>query len=101
MDVCSFAAAIVRALLVPPEVSCRQKLPPAYVLNGALYLASRPLLEQDKSFLTSHTVGYVMPPERSVDIDTLMDWHWAEFLFNIKSSHDKMSPASSSQSQIC
>ena len=92
---------VLEPLLESPDVTCRQKLPPAYVLNGALYMASRTLLEQDKSFLTSNTVGYVMPPERSVDIDTLMDWHWAEFLFSMQSSHDKMPSVISSQSQIC
>jgi len=25
-------------------------------------------------------VGYVMPAERSVDIDTPLDWKWAELL---------------------
>lgn len=92
---------VIEPLLELPGVSCRQELPPAYVLNGALYLASRPLLEQNKAFLTPQTVGYVMPPERSVDIDTLMDWHWAEFLLSTQSSQYKMSPVSISKSQNC
>ena len=71
---------VMQPLLDIPDASCRQQLPPAYVLNGALYLASRSLLEQERSFLTINTVGYVMPPERSVDIDTLLDWQWGEFL---------------------
>ena len=53
---------------------------PTYDLNGALYLASRSFLLREHSFICKDTVGYVMPPERSVDIDTLLDWHWAEFL---------------------
>ena len=71
---------VLQPLLDIPDSSCRQRLPPAYVLNGALYLASRSLLERERSFLTPRTLGYVMPPERSVDIDTLLDWHWGEFL---------------------
>ena len=63
-----------------PDVSCRQQLPSAFLLNGALYMASRSLLEQKRSFLTGNTVGYVMPAVRSVDIDSLLDWQWAEFL---------------------
>jgi N-acylneuraminate cytidylyltransferase len=50
------------------------------VLNGALYLASRTYLEQERSFLAEDTLGYVMPPERSVDVDTPLDWQWGEFL---------------------
>lgn len=67
-------------LLSFPQAVCRQQLPPTYSLNGALYLASRTYLEQERSFLTAETLGYVMPPERSVDIDSPLDWQWGEFL---------------------
>lgn len=71
--------------LIQPIVSSgfnrnRQDLPPAYMLNGALYLASREFLLKEKTFLTPNTAAYVMPPERSPDIDTPIDWQWAEFL---------------------
>ena len=61
-------------------VHCRQQLVPAYVLNGALYLASRAFLLREQAFIAPDTLGYVMPAERSVDIDTPLDWQWAEFL---------------------
>ncbi len=69
-------------LLPWPEAACRQQLPLAYALNGALYLASREFLEREHNFLTAETVGYVMPPERSVDIDSSLDWQWGEFLMS-------------------
>lgn len=62
------------------EALPRQQLSTAYVLNGALYLASRAFLLKKKAFISTGTVGYVMPLERSVDIDTPLDWKWAEFL---------------------
>ena len=62
------------------STSRRQDLSPAYELNGALYLASRSFLEREGTFLTSDTGAYVMSPEYSVDIDSLLDWRWAEFL---------------------
>ncbi len=67
-------------LLPSEEAACRQQLPPAYALNGALYLASRSFLERERSFLTADTLGYVMPLERSLDIDSPQDWQWGEFL---------------------
>lgn len=67
-------------LVAHSEAACRQQLQPAYVLNGALYLASRFFLERERTFLTANTMGYVMPPERSVDIDSPLDWQWGEFL---------------------
>lgn len=63
------------------QADSRQQLPPAYVLNGALYLASRSFLVKEKTFLHEYTVGYEMPLERSVDIDTMFEFRWAEFLF--------------------
>lgn len=58
----------------------RQDFKPAYALNGALYLAKRDWLYKHKKFIGPDTAGYVMPQERSVDIDTEYDWLWAEFL---------------------
>ena len=55
-------------------------VPAAYALNGALYLAKRDWLLENRTFVTAETLGYVMPLERSVDIDTPLDWKWAEFL---------------------
>ena len=61
---------------------CRQQLPTVYVLNGAMYLATRSMLVRSRSFIDQWTVGYLMPADRSVDIDTPYDWKWAEFLMS-------------------
>ena len=58
----------------------RQQLEPVYCLNGALYLCSRTWLKNEGKLVGNGTVGYPMPPERSVDIDTPLDWLWAETL---------------------
>ena len=71
---------VLEPLLDTLNADCRQNLPPAYVLNGALYLASRSFLEKNATFLSTKTMGYVMPPERSVDIDTIFDWQLGEYL---------------------
>lgn len=71
---------VLQPLIDKSDVACRQQLPPAYALNGALYLASRTFLEREKSFFGAQALGYVMSPEHSVDIDTPLDWQWGEFL---------------------
>lgn len=58
----------------------RQDLPDLYALNGAVYVAKTEWLRTSRSFLTEETVAYVMPPARSVDIDTLFDFQLAECL---------------------
>ncbi len=58
----------------------RQSLPKYYRLNGAVYLAEWDLLRQQKSWYGKNTYAYIMPKERSVDIDTALDFAWAELL---------------------
>lgn len=60
-------------LLPSPEAARRQELPPAYVLNGAVYVARTTWLMNTRSFFGPDTVAYVMPVERSIDIDTETD----------------------------
>ncbi|MCP9941919.1 acylneuraminate cytidylyltransferase family protein [Cyanobium sp. ATX 6E8] len=66
--------------LPPAAADTRQQLEPAYAFNGALYLCDRTWLQNQRSFVGPGTLGYLMPPERSVDIDTSLDWLWAETL---------------------
>lgn len=63
-----------------PDVTRRQDLPPAYALNGALYIARTDWLLEQQGFIGTETLGYIMPPERSVDLDAPQDWRWVEFL---------------------
>jgi CMP-N-acetylneuraminic acid synthetase len=58
----------------------RQALPPAYVLNGAIYLNRAESLLRDRTFVPKGARAYVMPVERSLDIDTAWDLHLAELI---------------------
>lgn len=51
----------------------RQVLPPAYALNGAIYLTLRSVLLQSRCFEPPGTMAYVMPEERSLQVDTPWD----------------------------
>jgi CMP-N,N'-diacetyllegionaminic acid synthase len=63
-----------------PIMTRRQDLPTIYTVNGALYLAKTSWLKENKSFFSADTLGYMMPSERSIDIDTSLDMDWVEFL---------------------
>lgn len=65
-----------------PELlaASRQQLPPFYRLNGAIYLADTAYLRQGKAFLGKETFAFIMPPERSVDIDSALDFDLADVL---------------------
>ena len=51
----------------------RQDLPIFFKPNGAIYIVKSRIFKMQKSFLCPPTVGYVMPRERSIDIDTQYD----------------------------
>lgn len=55
-----------------------QDLPPAYRLNGAVYIISVDLLRRTGKFLNPGLHAYIMPFERSFDIDTELDFLMAE-----------------------
>jgi len=46
----------------------------------ALYIARTEWLVENQGFIGSGTLGYVMPPERSVDLDTFQDWRWVSYI---------------------
>ena len=52
----------------------RQVLPEVYVLNGAFYLIDCAVFLRERTFLPERTVPFVMPEERSANIDTQTDW---------------------------
>jgi len=52
----------------------RQNLPPVYKLNGAVYVARTDYLLKEKHFITDETIAYIMPDERSWDIDNEIDF---------------------------
>ena len=58
----------------------RQKLPSAYHENGAIYLGRRDILLKNRSWYTKRTYPYIMPPERSLDINTPWDLYLASLI---------------------
>lgn len=70
--------------LMPWEASAhasrRQELEPVYMLNGAIYYAESDFARETGALVGPGTIGYPMPAERSVDIDTPLDWRIAELL---------------------
>jgi N-acylneuraminate cytidylyltransferase len=62
-------------------VLCRQMIKDrVYAPNGAVYVARTPWLKERRSFMSEGVKGYIMPPERSIDIDSKLDHFIAEAL---------------------
>lgn len=60
------------------EAVRRQELPKVYVLNGAVYVAECRWLSENKTFVTPAALAFMMPGERSLDIDEEVDLLCAE-----------------------
>ena len=58
----------------------RQALPPVYIRNGAIYATKRDILINSKSLKGSKSHAYIMPPERSLNIDENLDLRFTELL---------------------
>lgn len=58
----------------------RQDTPKIYRLNGAVYVTRRDIIMNENRVLGNDTRAYIMPIERSIDIDTELDFQFADLL---------------------
>lgn len=58
----------------------RQEFEPAYIPNGAIFIFRYSLLKEKHTYYSEDTYAYIMPKERSVDIDSLFDFNYIEYL---------------------
>jgi len=62
------------------RVTRRQDAPEVYRLNGAVYVTHRDVIMKQNRVMGDDTRAYIMPVERSIDIDTEIDLKLAELL---------------------
>lgn len=62
----------------------RQILPQAFLPNGAIYMIKTEAFKRAGSFISNRTLPYIMPLDKSVDIDTQDDFDIAEGLLRKK-----------------
>lgn len=74
------AGRLQKLVTTGPAYPRRQDLPDIYALNGAIFLCKTQVLLEQRTFYPEDTHAYVMPASRSLEIDTLWDWHLAEAL---------------------
>lgn len=67
-------------LTIEKRFANRQSLPEVYMLNGALYLAKPQVLLDQQTWFTDKTYAYIIPQERSLDIDTPWEMKLADWL---------------------
>ena len=76
-------------LFGPPSSRRRQDVPTAYVPNGAVYVARVPWFQENRTFYGEKTVAHVMPPERSLDVDSAWDLEMVRALLVSRASQPR------------
>lgn len=61
-------------------VLSRQTAPKVYDMNASIYVYKRDFLMNTNTCHSNNTLAYVMPDERSMDIDSLLDFEVVEYL---------------------
>ena len=65
------------------KMANRQELRKSYYPNGAIYIFKKEIIFQGKWY-TDKSFAYLMPRSRSVDIDSIDDFMYAEYLLSSK-----------------
>jgi CMP-N,N'-diacetyllegionaminic acid synthase len=65
---------------LPAQIARRQDAPPCYDMNASIYAWGRDALFANASVFNKDTLLYVMPSERSVDIDSELDFQIVQLL---------------------
>ncbi|MCC7573098.1 MAG: acylneuraminate cytidylyltransferase family protein [Candidatus Methanofastidiosum sp.] len=67
--------------LIKGDVKNRQDYLQAFIPNGAIFIFKYLFLKNTRSYYSNKTYPYIMPPERSIDIDNPIDFSFGEFLY--------------------
>ena len=80
--------------VLPPDLSLKsfikeeiinkrsQDLPTYYKINGAIYVAEIDYLLKNKSFFGDKSKAYIMPKNKSIDIDNKLDFEICKIIMN-------------------
>ena len=64
------------------EIPNRQQLEPIYYPNGAIFLFNPHMMLKKRTFYPEKSIPYIMPKERSIDIDDSIDLEFVKCLMN-------------------
>ena len=74
---------LVKSIKGSSSPQSRQVAPQVYDMNASIYIWKRDSLFNDPSLINKYTVLHEMPEDRSIDIDTIIDWHLVELLMKL------------------
>jgi len=73
------------SILMPSSgITRRQDAPTVYELTAVCYVTNPQFILSSNHYFDGRVKAHTIPPERSVDIDSPIDFLFAEFLYNLK-----------------
>ncbi len=76
---------LVRYLAGTSKAKRRQEFDTVFIRNGAIYLSSRELVFKRHKLIGESPLAYIMPWERSINIDEIADLEMAEYFMKKRS----------------
>lgn len=64
------------------DVGRRQNMPQYYQINGAIYMMKTHILDKISDLYGEKSYAYIMPREKSIDIDSIIDFKIAEIILD-------------------
>ncbi len=77
-----------RLIDIDSTISRRQDAPPAYDITNGCYVTSPRYILDSKSIWDEGVKAVIIPPENSIDIDTIFDFQMAKFLLEYNHEQD-------------
>ena len=67
----------------------RQDAPEVYEMNASIYIWKRDAILNNDTLFSNKTSLHIMPEERSIDIDSELDWKFVEYIMkNYSNTND-------------
>ena len=67
----------------------RQSLPPIFIVNGAIYATKRDVFMGKNTFKGEKCLPYIMPKNKSINIDSVEDFTVAEYFLKVNRNRKK------------
>ncbi len=66
----------------------RQKAPKIFDLNASIYIYQRSILLKTNTIYTNKSILYIMPEDRSIDIDSINDFKYVEYILKKRKKNE-------------
>jgi CMP-N,N'-diacetyllegionaminic acid synthase len=82
-----FEGRVQLSKILKKQIVRRQDSPKTFDMNASIYIWKRDVILEESSLFLEKTGLYIMPEDRSIDIDTELDFKFVEFIMKEKNAN--------------